>query len=102
MENRNEHPNMLGAAVFAFVLGTIFLGLSAHALYQGQQVDAQAVFIGCFMFMLGTLALDKREHLAAMTPAQRDAYWKQKESDWQALAESRVRAELGDDYRPKR
>lgn len=102
MENRNDHPNMLGAAVFAFVLGTIFLGLSAYALYQGQRVDAQAVFIGCALLVLGVLALDKRQELAAMTPAQRDAYWKRKESDWQALAESRARAELGDDYRPKR
>lgn len=97
MQHR-DHPNMLGAAIFAAVLGTVLLGLSLYAKVRGEEVDRGGVFLGVALLIGSVAAYEHRKVLAAMTPEERDRYWARKDAEWRATADAHARSVLGIDY----
>lgn len=98
--DRNDRPNLLGAAVLAFILGAIMLGLSALALFQGDHPGKDGVFAGAALLVLSALALGTHRKLMRMAPEERDRFWSRKDAAWRETADAHARARLGPDYRP--
>ncbi|HTK04838.1 MAG TPA: hypothetical protein VL500_04600 [Candidatus Eisenbacteria bacterium] len=99
--DRNDRPNLLGAAFLAFALGAIMLGLSLLARIRGEHVEFEGVLVGVCLFVLGAFARAKHRELAAMTPEERDRYWARKDAEWRDTADAHARAVLGKDYDKK-
>lgn len=97
----HDHPNMLGAAIFASVLGLILLILSLCAKVRGETPETGGVLLGIGLVVGGLAAFEHHKILKAMTPEERERYWSRKDAEWRATADAHARSVLGRDYDKK-
>jgi hypothetical protein len=97
----DDRPNLLAAAVLAFALGALLLGLSLYGKFRGEETDSGALLLGAALLVAGVAALEQHKRLKAMTPEERDRYWARKDAEWRATADAHARARLGRDYDKK-
>lgn len=73
---RAGHPNMLGAAWLAGLLGAIMLALCVGEKMSTGDSSFESVLFGSVLLLLAGMAYETHRKLKGMTPDERDAYWR--------------------------
>lgn len=75
-DSRTGHPNMLGAAWLAGLLGAFMLALCVCERMSTGDSSFESILLGSVLLLLAGMAYESHRKLKRMTPAERDAYWR--------------------------